>query len=127
MKEFLKKGPEFIVRRFDLEGEGRIDERKVGMQLHHAQNKSVIAPHLPPAGTTTYGSEHSCALDHSDDSDWEEEEEDFVSGPDQIEAIKSKAFWMLASGTALVVLFSDPMVAVMTELGKRTGIPLFYL
>ncbi len=30
-------------------------------------------------------------------------------------------------GTALVLIFSDPMVGVMNEIGKRTGIPAFYI
>ena len=29
-------------------------------------------------------------------------------------------------GTALVVVFSDPMVDVMSEIGVRTGVPAFY-
>jgi len=92
----------------------------MGVQLNLAKHKRVIS-------STTYGSERLLEQE-GDDSDWEEEEEeDFVSGPEQIAALKKKAFWMLASGTLLVVAFSDPMVGVMTEIGKRTGIPLFYL
>jgi Ca2+/Na+ antiporter len=34
---------------------------------------------------------------------------------------------MMTVGTVLVLLFSDPMVAVFSELGVRTGIPAFYI
>ncbi|KAE9066213.1 hypothetical protein PF010_g27893, partial [Phytophthora fragariae] len=34
---------------------------------------------------------------------------------------------MMFLGTALVLLFSDPMVDVLSEVGARTGIPAFYV
>lgn len=34
---------------------------------------------------------------------------------------------MMFMGTALVILFSDPMVAVFSEIGKRTSISPFYV
>jgi hypothetical protein len=64
--------------------------------------------------------------------DGEEEEvmpEEFTSlSPDeQQSAIKRKAFTMLLVGTALVLLFSDPMVEVLSEVAKRANIPAFYV
>ena len=41
--------------------------------------------------------------------------------------IKSRAAQKLFLGTALVVVFSDPMVDVMSEIGVRTGVPAFYV
>jgi Ca2+/H+ antiporter len=38
-----------------------------------------------------------------------------------------RSFYMMGLGTALVVIFSDPMVAVLSELGVRTNIPSFYV
>ena len=34
---------------------------------------------------------------------------------------------MMGFGTMIVMLISDPMVDVLSELGKRTGIPAFYV
>ena len=34
---------------------------------------------------------------------------------------------LLALGTVLVVLFSDPMVAVLSDLAARMGVPPFYI
>lgn len=45
----------------------------------------------------------------------------------QQRAIKIRAFIMLAAGTFLVVLFSDPMVDVLKVMSSRLGIPAFYV
>lgn len=62
----------------------------------------------------------------------EEEEEiplEFVDLPpaEQQKAIKKRAFSMLLVGTTLVVLFSDPMVDVISEIATRTNISAFYV
>jgi Ca2+/Na+ antiporter len=64
--------------------------------------------------------------------DTEEEEdipEDFtdMTPEDQQSAIKLRAFTMLAIGTFLVVLFSDPMVDVFQEIANRLGLSAFYV
>jgi len=38
-----------------------------------------------------------------------------------------RAFGKLALGVGLVTLFSDPMVDVLSAVGTRTGIPVFYI
>jgi len=35
--------------------------------------------------------------------------------------------YMMALGTILVLIFSDPMVEVLGSMGKRTGVPAFYI
>jgi len=71
---------------------------------------------------------------NDDDDDEEEDEEEEV--PDDIAdltpaqqqtVIKRRAFTTLAVGTAVVLIFSDPMVDVMSEIGARTGISPFYV
>ncbi|ACI64854.1 EF containing protein [Thalassiosira pseudonana CCMP1335] len=42
-------------------------------------------------------------------------------------AIKRRAFTMLTIGTALVLLFSDPMVDVLSETAVRLNVPAFYV
>ncbi len=34
---------------------------------------------------------------------------------------------MMFVGTVMILVFSDPMVAVLSEIGSRTGIPAFYI
>lgn len=63
----------------------------------------------------------------------EEEEEDVpedlasLTPEQQQSAIKKRAFIMLTVGTALVLIFSDPLVDVLSELGTRMDIPAFYV
>jgi Ca2+/Na+ antiporter len=59
----------------------------------------------------------------------EEVPEEFTSlAPDrQQAAIKKRAFLMLFFGTALVALFSDPMVDVLQEVANRVGLSSFYV
>jgi Ca2+/Na+ antiporter len=61
----------------------------------------------------------------------EEEEvpEDFTSlSPEEQQfAIKRRAFTMLFIGTSLVLVFSDPMVDVLSEVAVRLNIPAFYV
>lgn len=67
---------------------------------------------------------------HADEDDDEEEmpeDLEHLSPEEQQAAVKKRAGVMLAMGTVLVVLFSDPMVDVLSELGVRTGIPAFYV
>lgn len=69
---------------------------------------------------------------HSEEGDGEEEEEvpeDIVDlPPDQQQlVIKTRAFIMLAIGTTMVILFSDPMVDVMQEIAVRAHLSPFYV
>eukprot|EP00163_Fabomonas_tropica_P026427 TRINITY_DN4849_c0_g1_i1.p1 TRINITY_DN4849_c0_g1~~TRINITY_DN4849_c0_g1_i1.p1 ORF type:complete len:441 (+),score=141.17 TRINITY_DN4849_c0_g1_i1:94-1323(+) len=69
--------------------------------------------------------------DDSDDSDEEEEEipEDLehLSPEQQKRAILLRSFRMMGVGTLLVLLFSDPMVGVLSEFGTRIKVPPFYV
>lgn len=66
-----------------------------------------------------------------DDDD--EEEEDIphdlthLSFEEQQRRIKIRSLYMMSIGTMVVLIFSDPMVDVLSEVGKRTGIPSFYI
>lgn len=75
----------------------------------------------------------SAALDALQSGSGEEEEEEIphdiakLSPEKQEAAVKKKAFTMLAFGTFLVLLFSDPMVDVMQEIAFRVHISPFYV
>ena len=51
----------------------------------------------------------------------------FPAQAQQQAIIKRRAFGRLALGTVIVLVFSDPMVDVMSEIGSRTGIAPFYV
>ena len=68
------------------------------------------------------------------DEEGEDEEEEEIpedlqdlSPEQQQRAIMSRSLWMMGAGTILVLVFSDPAVDVLNEIGKRTGIPAFYV
>ncbi|TDH68999.1 hypothetical protein CCR75_000928 [Bremia lactucae] len=77
--------------------------------------------------------QHSLALPPADGDEDEEEEEEVpqdlahLSIAEQQKKIKTRSAYMMFLGTALVLLFSDPMVDVLSEIGARTGIPAFYV
>merc|ERR1719399_2417374 len=63
----------------------------------------------------------------------EEEEEEMpddlkdLSPEEQQAAIKARACWMMGLGTVLVLVFSDPAVGVLSDIGRRTNISPFYI
>lgn len=67
--------------------------------------------------------------DGADDEEKEDVPEEFtdLSPEEQQRAIKRRAFFMLTIGTGLVLLFSDPMVEVLSETANRVGVPAFYV
>eukprot|EP00921_Rhytidocystis_pertsovi_P004351 GHVQ01007578.1.p1 GENE.GHVQ01007578.1~~GHVQ01007578.1.p1 ORF type:complete len:285 (-),score=34.83 GHVQ01007578.1:408-1262(-) len=63
------------------------------------------------------------------EEDDEEIPEDLAGLPanEQQRRIKLRALRMCVVGTVLVLVFSDPIVNVFSNIGKRTGIPAFYV
>lgn len=66
------------------------------------------------------------------DEDSEEEEEfpeDLADLPpkEQRKRLIWRSCWMMLLGTTIVVLFSDPMISVLSEIGYVTGIPPFFV
>ena len=63
----------------------------------------------------------------------ESEEEDMpddianLEPADQQRAIWKRALYMMSAGTALVLVFSDPMVGVLDSMGTRIGVSSFYI
>lgn len=70
--------------------------------------------------------------DEVDDLDEDEEDEmpdDLLdlTPEEQQKRIKIRSFWLMGIGTATVLIFSDPAVDVLQELGVRSGISPFYI
>eukprot|EP00904_Undaria_pinnatifida_P012665 jgi/Undpi1/8529/HiC_scaffold_25.g10996.m1 len=64
-----------------------------------------------------------------DKEEHEEMPEDLVHLDPHIQQyhVKMRAAWLMSIGTALVLIFSDPMVDVMGAVGDRTGVSGFYI
>jgi Ca2+-binding EF-hand superfamily protein len=92
----------------------------------HKGNKTI---------TRGLGSERTSSLeaeDDGDDDDDEEEEdipEDLADLPPEVQQqrIFTRSCQMMGFGTLLVLIFSDPMVDVLSEIGVRTNISSFYI
>lgn len=50
-----------------------------------------------------------------------------MSPAEQLKRIGFRACWMMGVGTIAVLIFSDPMVDVLSEWGKRLGVSPFYI
>ena len=55
------------------------------------------------------------------------EEFKHLSPSEQQKLIKKKAFGMMGFALSLILIFSDPMVEVMSNVGERVGVPPFYV
>ena len=71
-------------------------------------------------------------VDEEDEEEAEEEDEmpdDLreLSPEEQQRNIKWRSACMMGLGSIIVIIISDPMVDVLSEIGARTGIPAFYI
>ena len=134
-----------IFSRYDVDNSGAINEEEflgmvyhiILMQIEKEQRGGQLSEHAGDgANTSEAGSSRDLMLgnmfESGDDGQEEEEEEvpeDITSLPphEQQRIIKQRAFIMLAIGTTLVLIFSDPMVDVMQEIASRAGLNSFYV
>jgi len=67
---------------------------------------------------------------HGEEEEEEEEVPEDLRHKDpevQLQLVKKRAFSMMGVGTALVLLFSDPMCAVLSSVGGRIGVQPFFI
>lgn len=126
---------DILFARYDTDGNGAIDfEEFVGACYAIITNSSKVdtgsKDQLSPSGQAERNFSYSAAANVLEDEEEEEEmPHDIAQLPaeQQEAAVKKKAFTMLALGTFLVLLFSDPMVEVMSEIAVRVDISPFYV
>jgi len=118
---------EELINKFDADKNGHICyEEFINACVYFIMEQKVARQNAQIANDSTLET-------NKNDDDEEEEEEEipedfFDMDPDeQQRAIKKRAFTMLAIGTLLVLVFSDPMVDVMQEVASRMGLSPFYV
>ena len=141
-EEISEREIDAIFSRYDVDNSGAINEEEfigmvysiILMQIEKEQGGGQLSEHA--AGGSETVSSRDLMLNNmfeggGDDQEEEEEEvpEDITSLPphEQQRIIKQRAFIMLAIGTTLVLIFSDPMVDVMQEIASRAGLNSFYV
>lgn len=114
LEEFVDAMPKFIISR----GRGP-DLNAVG--IANANQESASAARSSPNG------EDDC-IDNEDEDEEDVPEDLRHRDPDtQLKRVKRRAFYMMLFGTALVLIFSDPMVEAMSDFGLRVGVSPFYI
>ena len=126
------------MRRLDPDNTDSIEmDQFTDAMLNYIKEKTK--QHLATPGSSPFGRDPpssapapmaSAAEDAEDDEDDEEEmPEEFahLSPAAQQRMILRKAFGMMGFALALILVFSDPMVEVMSNVGERVGIPPFYV
>ena len=90
---------------------------------------SDLSPSLPPAPKCILGLALGlwCLLPHHIPCALWQEDLHHLSPAELKWAILLRSFRLMGLGTVLVLLFSDPMVDALAELGQRTGVPAFYV
>lgn len=114
-----------LFTKYDNDGSGNIDYNEFVQACYFI----ITSVHHTTKSSTSEIERHIASNLKEDDDEEDEIPEDIASlSPDeQQRAIKKKAFIMLAAGTSLVLLFSDPMVDVMQEIATRVNISPFYV
>eukprot|EP00127_Corallochytrium_limacisporum_P006187 Clim_evm4s221 gene=Clim_evmTU4s221 len=127
---------EKLIREMDTDNNGQIDFEEFASQMPafiRARGQQGAQNALRAVDFSYHGpSENNSAVIEDNEEEEEEEEEvpDDLKHEDpeqQLANVKKRAFYMMGLGTVLVLLFSDPMVDVLSEIGERIGIPGFYI
>jgi Ca2+/Na+ antiporter len=96
-------------------------------------SKKDLSPGTTGAVSNGNGNGNGAVNDAGDAEEDDEEEEEIpddlkdLSPEEQQSAIKARACWMMGMGTVLVLIFSDPAVGVLSDIGRRTNISAFYI
>lgn len=108
LDEFVEYMPKFIISQ---------------ARSHRGSNWNEFVADQPEQPDEEGGDQES-----SDEEDEEVPEDLRHADPKkQIRRVTIRAFTQMAWGTALVLIFSDPMVAVLNDFGARIGVSAFYV
>jgi Ca2+/Na+ antiporter len=121
----------------DRDGVLSFSELYAVLKQHADANTGLGSQARPSAALRTNGSaaltageqEGAEKEEESDEDDAEEVPEDLADLPpeEQRRRVIRRSLWTMGIGTLAVLIFSDPMVDVISEVGNRTGIKPFYV
>ncbi|CAD7925805.1 unnamed protein product [Amoebophrya sp. A25] len=129
LREYMDEESEArLFRAADVDDSGQIDFSEFVVLMI----KYIRAGELQGSSSQTIkriGTPQETGSEGESEDEEEEVPEDLrtLSPEEQQRALQVRAAWMMGVGTILVLIFSDPAVDVLNEIGKRTGIPSFYI
>jgi len=105
---------------------------KVLHEGHHHDRRPSFSVHTEPShGTGAARASHASHGGGEEEEEEEEEEmpEDLKDLPWETQQfrLKLRSFFLMGTGTLGVLVFADPVVGVLSEMGARTGVPAFYI
>jgi hypothetical protein len=113
----------FWMEKLDPDHSGEIDENEfLDMVLGYIREKIKDKP----AKFQMHPEVEKKAEDEDEEDDMPEELK-HLSPEQQQTALKWRAAMLCGFGTLLILVFSDPMVGVMANMGRRLGVPGFYI
>jgi len=120
--EFAVAMRSFIQKKNELIESGDVSMLSVNVQVHHSVNSTESVQAV----------EGEIAEKFEEEEEEEEEEEipeDIAALPPHKQKVRIllRSGWMMGLGTLIVLVFSDPMVDVLNELGNRFNVNSFYV
>jgi len=128
-----------FLKELDTDGSGNISFAEFSVAIrsfikkkHDLHTEAELSVQSGPSGEAGVDLAVASAVEHEEEEEEEEEEEvpedlASLSPSKQKMRILLRAGWMMGLGTIVVLLFSDPMVDVLNELGVRFSINPFYV
>jgi len=93
--------------------------------------QSGVSPNVASPSSTLAALEEAESAEDAEGDDDDDDDDDMASymsnGKLNVPKVLLSSFWQMGLGTALVLVFSDPMVSVLQECGDRLGISPFYI
>jgi len=133
-----------FLKELDTDNSGNISFQEFAVAIRvfikrkheHLENTSDTVYNLSVQGVPEHGVPLASSSEEGKKPGYEEEEEEEEEVPEDLAdlppdkqktRILMRAGWMMGLGTLVVLLFSDPMVDVLNELGVRFNINPFYI
>eukprot|EP00055_Hartaetosiga_balthica_P012903 m.64162 g.64162 ORF g.64162 m.64162 type:complete len:567 (+) comp8104_c0_seq4:25-1725(+) len=129
-------GPQLkqMMSEMDKDNNGSLDFDEFSSAMIHFIEGASIEDPVSVTSLTVQSNEAGVTTEGEEDVEDEEEEDEempeefqHLSPKKQRRAVLIRSIWTMGLGTFLVLLFSDPMVGVLNDIGTRMGVPPFYV